>query len=152
MHACLRNSAYRRDWPLRVLQREVIAKVADPVIAVMGLTYKENTRSIKNSPAIALIRRMRGIRLRLFDPSITADPAWHDDFTTAADTEVVCEGADALVIMTPWPEFRSLSLPRLARQLRSRIVVDPFNVLARKAVASVGLRHFGLGFASSNGG
>ena len=115
------------------------------MIAVLGLTYKENTRSTKNSPAIALIRRMQGIRLRLFDPSITADPTWHDDFTTAPGPEVACEGADALVIMTPWPEFRSLALPSLVRLLRGRIVVDPYNVLDRNAASGVGLRHFGLG-------
>ena len=57
--AWLRNSRHRRDWPLRELHERVIARVADPVIGVLGVTYKENTHSIKNSPAVALIREWR---------------------------------------------------------------------------------------------
>ena len=48
--AYLRNSAHARDWALRVLHRAVLSQSDDPVLAVLGLAYKENTNSIKNSP------------------------------------------------------------------------------------------------------
>jgi len=59
--AWLRNSRYRRDWPLRQLREKVLGG-ADPVIGILGVTYKENTHSIKNSPAVALIKALTGCR------------------------------------------------------------------------------------------
>ena len=56
--AWLRNSRHRRDWPLRQLHERVLSRVGEPVIGVLGVTYKENTHSIKNSPAVALIKEL----------------------------------------------------------------------------------------------
>ena len=65
-----RNSRYRRDWPLRQLQERV--RGVDPVVGILGVTYKENTHSIKNSPAVALIKALTGCRLAAFDPVVRA--------------------------------------------------------------------------------
>src|SRR6185437_10780244 len=50
--AFLHNSEHRRDWPLRTLQRHVLAKKPDAMLGILGLSYKENTHSTKNSPAL----------------------------------------------------------------------------------------------------
>jgi UDPglucose 6-dehydrogenase len=146
--AWLRNSRYRRDWPLRQLQSRVLSRIADPVIGMLGVTYKENTHSIKNSPAVALIRELATCRLSVFDPAVRASAAWHSRMTLADDALAACEGADALVIMTPWPQFRALAPAAIAGRLRGRVVVDPFSVLDRAAAAAAGLEHVVLGAPS----
>jgi UDPglucose 6-dehydrogenase len=143
--ACLRNSRYRRDWPLRQLQDHVLSRIADPLIGQLGVTYKENTQSIKNSPAVALIRELTACRLRVFDPATRPHAEWHPRMTSTDSALAACDGADALVIMTPWPQFRALAPADIAARLRGRIVVDPFALLDRAAAAAADLVHVVLG-------
>ena len=142
-----RNSRYRRDWPLRQLQARVLSRVADPVIGILGVTYKENTRSIKNSPAVALIKALAGCRLQVFDPEVRA-AEWHPRMTIVDAALTVCDGADALAIVTPWPQFRALAPADITRRLRGRVVVDPFSMLDRAAASAAGLEHVVLGASS----
>jgi UDPglucose 6-dehydrogenase len=143
--AWLRNSRYRRDWPLRQLQERVLSRGVDPLIGVLGVTYKENTHSIKNSPAVALIKALTGCRLASFDPVTPASAEWHPRLTVADDPLSVCDSADAVVIMTPWPLFRKLKTADIARRMRGRVVIDPFAMLDRAAAAAAGLEHVVLG-------
>ncbi len=143
--AWLRNSRYRRDWPLRQLQERVLSRLREPVIGILGVTYKENTHSIKNSPAVALIKELAGCRLRVFDPAVRASAQWHPRLTVADGALAACDGADALVIMTSWPQFRDIEPTAAARRLRGRVVVDPFSMLDRAAAAGAGLEHVLLG-------
>ena len=143
--AALRNSRYRQAWALRQLNARVLAKVAAPVVAILGVTYKENTHSIRNSPAVALIKELQGCEMRAFDPAVRASAQWHPRITVADDALACCQGADALAIMTQWPQFRALAAADLAGRLRGRVVVDPFSVLDRAAAAAAGLDHVVLG-------
>ena len=68
--------------------------------------------------------------------------------TVSEDALAPSDGADALVIMTPWPEFRALKPDAIAGRLRGRVVVDPFSVLDRAAAAAAGLEHVVLGAPS----
>jgi UDPglucose 6-dehydrogenase len=143
--AWLGNSRHRRDWPLRQLHQRVLLWVDEPVIGILGVTYKENTLSIRNSPAVALIKELVGCRLRVFDPAVRASTEWHPRMTASEDALAACEGADALVIMTPWPQFRSLKPSDIVARLRGRVVVDPFSILDRAAAVAAGLEHVVLG-------
>jgi UDPglucose 6-dehydrogenase len=146
--AWLRNSRYRRDWPLRQLQARVLSRIVDPLIGMLGVTYKESTHSIKNSPAVALIRELATCRLSVFDPAVRASADWHSRMTVTDDALAAADGADALVIMTPWPQFRALAPAAIAGRLRGRVVIDPFSVLDRAAAAAAGLEHVVLGAPS----
>ena len=61
------------------------------------------------------------------------------------DALTACDGADALVIMTPWPQFRALKPADVAGRLRGCVVVDPFSMIDRAAAAAAGLDHVALG-------
>lgn len=116
--AWLQNSSHRKNWPLRQVYEHVLSRLDQPTIGILGVTYKENTNSIKNSPAVALIRALQSCALRVFDPVVRASPDWHPNMIVADDPLDVCDGADALVIATPWPAFRSLKLDDLTRKMR----------------------------------
>jgi UDPglucose 6-dehydrogenase len=143
--AWLRNSSHRRTWPLRQIHEHVLSRLDHPTVAVLGVTYKENTRSIKNSPAVALIRELSSCALRVFDPAVRASANWHSDMVVTDDPLTACDRADALVIATAWPQFRALAPAEIAQRLRGRLVVDPYAVLERGAARAAGLDHIVLG-------
>lgn len=148
IRAFIANSQHRRDWALRTLHEAVLSHKRDAVVGVLGLAYKENTHSVKNSPAIALIRHLGPWRLRVFDPAVPADSAPHPAVTAVASPLEVAEGADAIAIMTPWPEFRSLGCSVIAAAMRGKVVVDPYRVLDPEAAHEAGLDYRTLGVAS----
>lgn len=141
----MRNSRHRRDWVLRTLHEQVLAANPKAVIGVLGLAYKENTHSTKNSPSLALIANLKPWRVRIFDPVVPASAATHPDATGCASPLEAAQGVDALVIMTPWAAFRDLKADQLARAMAGHAVIDPYRVLDGKAVTAAGLDYFTLG-------
>ena len=143
--AFLHNSAHRRDWPLRVLRREVLAKKPDAALGILGLAYKENTHSTKNSPSLALIAQLPASPLRVFDPVVPAAAASHPHVRGAASALEAAEGVEALLVMTPWPEFRALEPKALASAMRGKVVIDPYRLFDPAEMRQAGLAHFTLG-------
>lgn len=139
------NSRHRRDWVLRTLHREVLSANHDAVVAVLGLAYKENTDSTKNSAALALIRQLQPWRLQIHDPVVRARAVDHPKAARCAAPLEAAAQADALVIMTPWPEYGDLAIGELARKMRGRVIVDPFRVLDGQTVVAEGFDYFTLG-------
>jgi UDPglucose 6-dehydrogenase len=141
----VRNSRHRRDWVLRTLHTEVLATNPKAVIGVLGLAYKENTHSTKNSPSLALIAQLKPWRLRVHDPVVPASAAVHPEATGCATALEAAQGVDALAIMTPWPAFRELKATALAEAMSGRAIIDPYRMLNAAEVAVAGLDYFTLG-------
>ncbi|KZD20666.1 nucleotide sugar dehydrogenase [Tardiphaga robiniae] len=139
------NSGYRRNWALRTLHTAVLCHATDPVIAVLGLAYKENTDSVKNSPAVALIEALLPFSIQAYDPVVAPRAQWHPALTASADPIAACAGADVVLIMTPWPEFRTIDIGSLAKSLRGKVVIDPYGMLDRRAALAAGLEYHKLG-------
>lgn len=146
--AWLANSTHRKEWTWQTLREHVLqdhtAKGNPPAkIAVLGLAYKENTHSTKNSPSLALLQHLRGMSVTVHDPVV---PAAIAPWTTGkADPLAAAAGADALVIATPWPQYRALAPVELARVMKGRTVLDPYRVLDGRACAAAGLTYHTLG-------
>jgi UDPglucose 6-dehydrogenase len=143
--AWLANSAYRKLWPLRMLHTKVLGKRGDPLIAILGLAYKENTASTKNSAAVALIRGLMPFPVQVYDPVVKADAAWHPRLTQYPAALDACDGANAVCLMTPWPEFTSLSTADLVKRMTGKVVIDPYRLLDSRLAAASGLDHVVLG-------
>jgi UDPglucose 6-dehydrogenase len=143
--AFVADSKRRKDWALRTLHRELLSRKPDAVLGILGLAYKENTHSIKNSPSLALIEQLGDWRLKLYDPAVPASAVRHSRAEGVAAALDVADGVDGLVVMTPWPAFRQLSAAELARRMRGRIVIDPYHVIDATAAVAAGLRHHALG-------
>jgi UDPglucose 6-dehydrogenase len=139
------NSDHRKHWPLRTLHATVLSEKADPLIAVLGLAYKENTASIKNSAAVALIRALHPFRVRAYDPVVKAEPEWHPRLTQTASALEATAAADAVCILTPWPEFGKLAPAELARAMAGKLVLDPYRLLDRGQCSAAGIDHRTLG-------
>lgn len=145
VRAWIANSRHRREWTLHQVHERVLARVPDPMLAVLGLAYKEDTASTKNSPALALLDALTPFAVRAYDPMVPARLELHPRLVPAPSALEACTGADALVIMTPWRQFRDLAPADVAARLRGRTVIDPYGVLPGDACRAAGLERVTLG-------
>jgi UDPglucose 6-dehydrogenase len=138
--AWIANSGHRKDWCWRTLEGNIKRGAK---IAVLGLAYKENTHSTKNSPALVLLDHLKGYDVRVHDPVVSA--AIVPFAKGCADPLACAEGADALVIATPWPDYRAIALDQLARRMAGRIIIDPYRMLDGRKAAKLGFTYHTLG-------
>jgi UDPglucose 6-dehydrogenase len=139
------NSSHCKDWVLRRLHSALLDKHPSATIGILGLAYKENTHSVKNSPSLALIRNLHPWPIRVFDPVVSSSVVSHPSVTGADSALDAAHGVDAVAIMTPWPEFRSVSCDALASAMKGRLVLDPYRVLNPEATWAAGLHHYVIG-------
>ena len=143
--AWIHNSAYRKDWAWRTLQDQVLNNIRNPTIAVLGLSYKENTHSTTNSPSFTLIEKLHDFKLTVYDPMVKAAAAPHPDPIEAQAPLICVKDADVVLIMTPWDEFKTLDPAKLASLMRGKYVIDPLRVLDGKTCKEAGLTYLTLG-------
>lgn len=146
------NSRHRRAWALDRIKSSVLDKVSAPTIAVWGLAYKENTHSIKNSPSLYTIERLPQVRIVAHDPVVPATAARHSGVEAATDPLAAVVGADALMILTPWPQYREVEVSDIASTMRGKVIIDPFAVLDGRQVAAAGIEYHTLGKGVSKAG
>ena len=120
--------------------------VKGKIIAVWGLTFKAHTDDLRDSPSIAILTLLHkmGATIRAYDASARAveQYAWIERCSSALEA---CEGADALAVLTEWPEFARVDPIAVASTLRSASVVDGRNVLNMEAWKSAGFEYRGVG-------
>jgi UDPglucose 6-dehydrogenase len=145
VRAWIANSRHRREWAARTIRTVLLDRNPAAVVAVWGLAYKENTASVKNSPSLATIALLQDAVLRLHDPIVAASAARHPRATAAADPLSAVRGTDALMILTPWQHYRDIPPARIAKEMRGRLVIDPYAVLDARAAAEARLEVYALG-------
>src|SRR4051812_7369322 len=117
-------------------------------IGLLGLAFKPNTDDMREASSLVLSARLQaaGARVRAYDP-VAEDEARKliggVDFKSSAAE--AAEGADALVLVTEWPEFAELDLPALAASMRGKTVIDGRNFLDAEKVRDAGLAYEGIG-------
>src|SRR5579864_4221740 len=122
-----------RDMRRLVLQkvRGTLGTVEDRVIGVLGLAFKPNTDDLRESPAIEIIHLLQseGARVKAFDPAANeAARTLLPGLELCDDAYQVAEGADALLLLTQWSEFRRLDLDCLRQLMQYPLVVDGRNL------------------------
>ncbi len=140
------------DQRKRAMGRKVAAALGGNLrgktVAVLGLTFKPNTDDMREAPAIALITALRdmGAAVRAYDPAgmEQAKPLLPD--IAYADSAYACaQGADALVIVTEWEQFRALDFGRLKEIMAKPVVVDLRNVYRPEDMARYGFAYHSVG-------
>jgi UDPglucose 6-dehydrogenase len=141
----LESSQRRRDWALREVRRRVVDRFPSPAIGVWGLAYKENTNSTKNSPALSLIEALPDVPVKAFDPGVPDDLQLPARVHRVDAPLEVCHDADALVIMTAWPEFKAVDLRQIQKSLRHLVLIDPWGIADRVTAEQLGFEYVRLG-------
>ena len=121
---------------------------ARAMIGLLGLAFKPGTDDLRDAPALTLARRLLelGAKVRAYDPCAAASAArLLPSLVTVPDVERLAHEADALVVVTDWPQFQALPFRKLARQMRCPLIVDGRNSLDREAMKKCGFEYVGIG-------
>jgi UDPglucose 6-dehydrogenase len=139
------DSSYRRGWALRQVQRLVLTKRPQPRLAFWGLAYKQDTHSVKNSPALVLAASLSEIEKVAYDPVVKSLPDSIANLAMASAALEACREADALIVMTPWTEFSEIQPVSIRAKMRGNIVIDPFGILKEAECREAGFLYRKLG-------
>src|SRR6201746_2716182 len=137
-------------------KRAMARKVANAVggnlrgktVAVLGLTFKPDTDDMREAPSIPLVTGLldMGATVRAFDPvGMEAAKRELPDIAYCADAYDCAAGADALVIVTEWVQFRALDLPRLKAAMKQPVLVDLRNIYRPEDMAALGFTYESVG-------
>jgi UDPglucose 6-dehydrogenase len=125
-------------------------------IAVLGLTFKPNTDDMRDSPSLDIVPALlkAGASVSAFDPQgmHEAKPLLPAAISYADDAYSCMEGADALVLLTEWNEFRSLDLKRVKNILNQPLIVDLRNIYKQQDMAATGFTYISIGRAPVKAG
>jgi UDPglucose 6-dehydrogenase len=117
-------------------------------LAVLGLAFKPNTDDMREAPSLSILPVLvaEGADVRAYDPAAMAEARkLLPEVTTEADPYACIEGADALVILTEWDQFRALDLDRVRAILRKPVVVDLRNVYKPADMVARGFTYVSIG-------
>jgi UDPglucose 6-dehydrogenase len=138
----------RKEAMAQRVERALGGDISGKRIAVLGLAFKPNTDDMREAPSIPLVKRLveRGAEVTAFDPVAQhqAEPLF-SGIGYATNAYAAADGADAVVIVTEWDEFRALDLETLAARMRGKALVDLRNVWDPHEAERAGLSYFGVG-------
>jgi UDPglucose 6-dehydrogenase len=142
----------------RAMARKVASAVGGNLrgktVAILGLTFKPDTDDMREAPSIPLVTGLLdlGARVRAHDPA-GMEQARRElpDIEYSDDPYACASGADALVIVTEWVQFRALDLDRLKREMAQPLIVDLRNIYRPRDMAALGFAYESVGRSSERG-
>ena len=123
--------------------------LAGKIIGVWGLSFKPRTDDMREAPSITIINRLlhAGANIRAHDPEAMdeAKKVFGSKIEYIQDNYEVVKGADALVIITEWNEFRRPNFEKMKKLMRSPVIFDGRNIFDPKEMRSIGFTYYGIG-------
>ena len=140
------------DVRKRAMARKVAAALEGSLrgktIAVLGLTFKPNTDDMREAPSIPLVTALQdmGAQVRVFDPAGMEQAKVLLPEVTYCDGPYSCaDGADGLVIVTEWEQFRALDLQQIKQRMACPVLIDLRNIYSSEDMAKHGFSYVGIG-------
>ncbi len=141
--------ANERQWESMIKKiRDAIGALKNKTIAILGLSFKPNTDDIREAPSLNIIKKLlkEGAKIRAYDPvSMKSANSILPDITYCKDPYEAVNGANALVIVTEWNQFRNLELDRLKRLLKEPYFFDLRNIYEPQKLKAKGFKYFSVG-------
>ena len=129
---------------------DAVGPLMGKCIGILGLTFKPNTSDVRESPALDIVRALleKGARVRAYDPEGMDEfrkAVSDENLTCCENAYEVASGADGLVFVTEWNEFRNIDLKRLKKVLVGPVIFDLRNIFEPERVSELGFKYFGVG-------
>ncbi|HEV3470369.1 MAG TPA: UDP-glucose/GDP-mannose dehydrogenase family protein [Pyrinomonadaceae bacterium] len=128
---------------------KLVGDLKGKTVAVLGLSFKPETDDMREAPAIDIVRGLvaRGARVRAYDPVAVpqARAVLPAEVEYAEDEYAAVEGADALVFVTEWNQFRALNMERVKGLMRAPRIADLRNIYEPAAMRELGFDYVGVG-------
>ncbi len=140
-----------RNLAERLLQKvsSVLETVQNKDVGILGLSFKPNTNSVAGSASVQLAQSLlaKGARVRAYDPVAIPEAKLQLNGTVkyCESAYGVAEGADALVLATGWPEFRTLDFTKIRHLVKRPIIIDTKNLLDSSRLRAMGFQYMGVG-------
>jgi UDPglucose 6-dehydrogenase len=132
---------------------EAVGGLKGATIGLLGLSFKPNTNDLREAPALSIAETLmaEGATVRAYDPAALEEAARIVmGIVPCPNAEETARGADALVLMTEWNEFRNLDFTKLKSLMRRPILIDLRNVYESSRVTQFGFRHVSVGRPTRN--
>src|SRR6185437_10349965 len=125
--------------------------VKGKTIAVLGLTFKPNTDDMRDAPSLVIVPHLqaKGARIRAYDPEGTKEDRKHLDVEYCTEAYEALSGADGVVILTEWNEFRALDFGKVKSLLKTPLMVDLRNIYRPAQMAEEGFTYVSVGRAEA---
>jgi UDPglucose 6-dehydrogenase len=142
--AAIDSNARQHDRVMACLRAELSGRLAGARIGVLGLTFKAGTNDLRDSPATRIAQALidHGAIVTAHDPTVDRDIL---GLIVAPDAHDVATDANALVLLTDWPDYRTLDWTRIRFAMTGDLVLDTRNALDAGRLADAGLRYIGTG-------
>jgi len=139
-----------RDQRMLVIDklRDCLEELHDCVIGLLGLAFKPNTDDLREAPSLDIARVLlaAGAHVRAYDPAAMEGARIKlPDIEYTRDSYGLADGADALVVVTEWNEFRQLDLGRVKESMRRPVIVDGRNIYDPAVMRGLGFTYRGIG-------
>ncbi|MGV8940062.1 MAG: UDP-glucose dehydrogenase family protein [Lysobacter sp.] len=134
-----------------LLQRHYNGALAGKTFALWGLAFKPNTDDMRAAPSRRLLEQLwsAGAKVQAFDPEAASETrrifGEREDLVLCDSEYAALAGADALVVVTEWKQFRSPDLSRLGRELADAVIFDGRNLYEPDEVEAAGIAYYGIG-------
>ncbi len=125
INSIIKNSKYMSKWVERILQKKI---KKNSLVGILGLAYKDKTNSIKNSPAIELIKKFRNNEILAYDPLVKAKKT-NLNFNQSDDIVNVIKKSDIIILMTNWKNLNEVKSKFKNINLKKKIILDPYGLL-----------------------
>ncbi len=146
------NEAQKQRMVTKIV-RALGDRLQGATVAVLGLTFKPNTDDMRDAPALTILPALiqQGVRIQAFDPEGIPSARRHlPDLDYRTDAYDACQGADAVVLLAEWNQFRNLDMARIQATMRPRedglyLFCDLRNVYVPEAMRQAGFHYVGVG-------
>jgi UDPglucose 6-dehydrogenase len=122
--------------------------VQGKTIGILGLTFKPNTDDMRDAPSLDIVPALlaAGAKVRAYDPEGMEEAKKElSDIEMVSGPYEVAEGANAIVILTEWDQFRALDFGRIARQMNQRVMIDLRNIYSSEDLRQDGFTYVSIG-------
>ncbi len=151
MAAVLESNEIHKHWSGQKLQT-LFDNLGGRKIAVLGLTYKPGTDTLRRSSSVELCRWLmaQGAHLQVHDPRVHSLPSDLAGASLCAAPEIALLGSEAVVIATEWPDYLTLSPEQFVASMANPLVIDPNRFLAKNLADDARIRYATVGMAATH--
>ena len=138
------------DQRKRLIQklRHILGGFRGKTVGLWGLAFKPNTDDMRDAPSISIVSMLQreGAVVRAYDPEAQANAGrWMEGVVFCDSPYEVAEGADALILITEWNEFKQLDMVRVYSLMRHPVLMDGRNIYDPKRMSEIGFTYRGVG-------
>jgi UDPglucose 6-dehydrogenase len=148
VEAVIRVNDSQRGRMVEKIRSALDGELRGRTVALLGLSFKPETDDMRDAPSIEIVQGLvaAGAHVRAYDPVAMPNASkLLPELTLCKDAYEACEGADAMVLVTEWNQFRMLDLDRVRRLLRQPVLVDLRNVYKPEPMRAAGFRYVSVG-------